>query len=86
MASPAVVLRDLCRYLGIAWEPPMLEYGRFDHGAMRAGLGDWGERIRSGRIHEPRQLPTTAVSSPELLALGHAWGYPLGGETASTDS
>jgi hypothetical protein len=86
VASPAIVLRDLCACLGIAWEPTMLEYGRFDHGAMRAGLGDWGERIRSGRIHEPRHLPAAALFSSELRTLVHAWGYPLGGETASTDS
>jgi len=86
VTSPAAVLLDVCEHLGVGWEPAILEYGEFDHGALRAGLGDWGEQIRSGRIHEARKLPTAALSCPELRALVGVWGYPLGDGPVSTGS
>ena len=32
----------------------MLEYGQQDHGRFKSGLGDWNEKIKSGRIQAAR--------------------------------
>jgi hypothetical protein len=74
-ADPARVTRDVCEYLGVPWEPSMLEYGRFDHGGYRAGLGDWKEKIRSGRVQAPP--PPPEETPPRLLELAAAWGYAV---------
>ena len=31
----------------------MLEYGKFDHGRYKAGLGDWADKIKTGQIQPP---------------------------------
>jgi sulfotransferase family protein len=73
-ADPERVTQDVCAFLGVEWEPEMLDYGRVDHGRYEVGLGDWGERIKSGEILPPRPLPDGDI--PErLLRLCRAWGY-----------
>lgn len=75
VAAPEQVTSDLCRFLGLTWEPAMVEYGRFDHGPLRAGIGDWSEQIQSGVVQPARSLPAAGLSSPELRALADDWGY-----------
>jgi hypothetical protein len=72
-ADPAAETRRLCEFLGVAWEPTMLEYGRFDHGRYRPGIGDWKEKIKSGEVQAPDPPPETIP--PALEALAVAWGY-----------
>jgi len=72
-ADPETVTKELCAFLGVGWEASMLEYGRFDHGGYRAGLGDWKEKIRSGEIQPPP--PPPADMHPTLERLATAWGY-----------
>jgi hypothetical protein len=73
-ADPEGTTQSVCAFLGVDWEPQMLDYGRVDHGQRGPGLGDWGQRIKSGEIHPPRPLPQDEV--PELLLeLSRAWGY-----------
>jgi hypothetical protein len=73
-ADPEKVMGEICAFLGVEWEPEMLDYGRVDHGRYEPGLGDWGERIKSGEILAPRPLPDGEI--PErLLRLCRAWGY-----------
>src|SRR4051794_29950508 len=55
--DPERETRRVCEFLGVEWEPQMLDYGRFDHGRMRPGLGDWSEQIKSGRVQAPKPLP-----------------------------
>lgn len=74
-ADPATQTRRLCDFLGVAWEPAMLEYGRFDHGALRAGLGDWKDKIRSGQVQPPAPPPAPEEIPGALRALSAAWGY-----------
>jgi hypothetical protein len=85
-ADPAATTRRVCEFLGVPWEPEMLEYGRTDHGPYWAGLGDWSENIKSGRVQPPAPAPED-VPAP-LHELAAAWGYaapsaPAGAETAS---
>ncbi|HEV3407407.1 MAG TPA: sulfotransferase [Gaiellaceae bacterium] len=72
--DPERVTQEVCAFLGVEWEPQMLDYGRVDHGRYEPGLGDWGERIRTGEILPPRPIPDGEI--PErLLRLCRAWGY-----------
>jgi len=74
--DPERELRRVCDFLGVAFEPRMLDYDRFDHGEYRVGLGDWTEKIRSGVI-QPAPPPPADV--PEALrGLCAAWGYAPG--------
>ncbi|HEV2770149.1 MAG TPA: sulfotransferase [Solirubrobacteraceae bacterium] len=74
------VARRLCTFLRVGWEPRMLDYGRFDHGRFRPGLGDWKDKIKSGRVQPPAPLPAPEDVPPALRALSEAWGYlPAGG-------
>ena len=74
-ADPARVTRELCEFLGVEWEPGMLDYGNFSHGRYRAGLGDWKDKIRSGRVQPPDPPPPAEQIPPALLPLCEAWGY-----------
>jgi hypothetical protein len=74
-ADPGAVLPGVCRFLGVRFEPAMLEYGRFEHGPYRAGLGDWKDKIRTGRVQPPAP-PPEHVPEP-LRPIAEAWGYPV---------
>lgn len=76
-ADPASVTRAICRFLGVKWEPGMLDYGRFLHGRYRVGLGDWKSKIKSGQVQPPGPLPGPEETPAELHALCEAWGYDL---------
>lgn len=74
-ADPAAVLQGACAYLGVPWEPAMLDYGRFDHGRYRIGLGDWAEKIRSGQVQPPEPPPPPDELPAALRPITAAWGY-----------
>jgi hypothetical protein len=74
-ADPRRVTLGICEFLGVPWEPEMLEYGRFDHGRYRAGLGDWKDKIRSGQVQPAAPLPTLEETPPALREIAAAWGY-----------
>jgi hypothetical protein len=74
-AEPERETRRLCTFLGVNWEPQMLDYGRFDHGRMRSGLGDWSENIKSGRVQPPKPLPEPGEIPEELRGIAKTWGY-----------
>jgi hypothetical protein len=71
--APERETRRLCEFLGVPWEPQMLEYGKFDHGRYKSGLGDWSENIRSGEVR--RTAPPPEEVPDELRGLATAWGY-----------
>lgn len=73
--DPAPVLQGLCAFLQVRWEPDMLQYGRHSHGSMRAGIGDWSAKIKSGRIQPGRPLPPPEAVPVPLRELATAWGY-----------
>jgi hypothetical protein len=74
-ADPRGETQRLCAFLGVRWEPAMLEYGQFDHGRMRPGLGDWKEKIKSGAVQHAEPPPPLEDVHPSLHELCVAWGY-----------
>lgn len=77
-ADPAGTMRSVCAHLRVRWEPGMLDYGRFDHGAFRPFAGDWSENIRSGSIQPARVSAPSADLPPAIRAIARRWGYPTG--------
>ncbi len=74
-ADPRDATQRLCAFLGVQWEPGMLDYGRFDHGRMKPGLGDWKAKIKSGEVQEAEPPPPADEIHPSLHELCVAWGY-----------
>jgi hypothetical protein len=73
--DPARTAQELCAFLGVPWEPAMLDYGKQDHGAFKPGLGDWRDKIRSGEIQAPTPPPPVERIPAGLRPLCRAWGY-----------
>jgi hypothetical protein len=73
-ASPERAVGELCDFLGVPFEPGMLEYGSFDHAGFTPGLGDSSLNIRSGRIQPPAPMPEEMPAG--LAGICAAWGYP----------
>ena len=63
-ADPRDATQRLCAFLGVAWEPAMLDYGRFDHGRMKPGLGDWKAKIKSGEVQQAEPPPPRRGDPP----------------------
>jgi glycosyltransferase involved in cell wall biosynthesis len=73
--DPEGTTRKICHWLGVAWEPQMLDYQREDHGRMKPGFGDWTDKIRSGQIQPAPPPPPLDEIPEELRPLARAWGY-----------
>ncbi|MEU9832395.1 sulfotransferase [Streptosporangium sp. NPDC048047] len=76
-ADPEAETRRICDFLGIPWEPVMLAYG--EQTVVQKGLGDWKDKIRSGKVQEGRALPRPEEIPGELRPMARTWGY-LGGD------
>ena len=74
-ADPERELRAICDFLGVLYEPSMLEYGQYDHGRYKSGLGDWNEKIKSGSIQPPEPPPPLEEIAAALRELCAKWGY-----------
>jgi LPS sulfotransferase NodH len=74
-ASPEAAIRPVCDFLGVPFEPAMLDYGQFADHRFVAGLGDASEKIRSGRIQAAVPPPRPADVPAELREMCATWGY-----------
>ncbi|MBB5077815.1 sulfotransferase family protein [Nonomuraea endophytica] len=75
VAEPGPVLRKVCDFLEVAWEPAMLEYGSRDHGGFVKGIGDWRDKIRTGSVVEGRPLPAPDEVPEKLWEICRRWRY-----------
>ena len=74
-SRPEETIRSLCGFLGVEWEPTMLDYGRFDHGHYVRGIGDWSDTIRSGVIQPAQPIPVDTAIPDALKPACQGWGY-----------
>jgi sulfotransferase family protein len=73
--DPERVVRGLCAFLEVPFEPGMLRYGEHQHGNFRRGLGDWGPNINSGVIQPPEPQPHPSEIPAELRESCKLLGY-----------
>lgn len=73
--DPEGTMRGICTFLGIGWEPSMLQYGDRAAGKLHRGLGDWRTKIRSGVIQAGRKLPLAHEVPDHLRPICEQWGY-----------
>jgi len=73
--DPRKETQRICAFLEIPWEEAMLDYGRYDHGRMKPGLGDWKAKIKSGEVQAAEPPPALEEIHPSLHDLCAAWGY-----------
>ncbi|MFJ9033208.1 sulfotransferase family protein [Streptomyces sp. NPDC102274] len=73
--DPENVTREICAFLGVEWEPGMLDYGRHDHGDFRPQLGDWSDTIKSGVIKPAQRVETPHDLPSRLVEIAKSWGY-----------
>jgi hypothetical protein len=74
-ADPEGTTQRVCEYLGLAWEPDMLDYAEGQRHTFRAGLGDWKAKIRSGRVQPAAAPPEPHDIPPQLKEICTAWEY-----------
>lgn len=74
-ADPARETRRICEFLGLTWEPGMLDYGAQEHGRLKPGLGDWADKIRTGQVQAPEPPPPDEDIPAPLRPAAVAWGY-----------
>ncbi|MBD2896938.1 hypothetical protein amrb99_58900 [Actinomadura sp. RB99] len=72
--DPSGVVEDICHHLEVPWDPNMLDYASSDQ-AYPPGVGDWGEKINSGRIHQARPAPRPEEIPDRLRPWCREWGY-----------
>jgi hypothetical protein len=75
-ADPETVIGGLCGFLGVEFEPAMLDYGRFADTRFAVGLGDNSENIRSGHIRPAAPAPRMGEMPPALADMCATWDYP----------
>ena len=73
-ADPEAETKKLCAFLGVEWEPGMLDYGQTER-RFKAGLGDWNDKIKSGKVQAPDPLPAPDEVPEALRGIAAAWGY-----------
>jgi hypothetical protein len=74
-ADPEATIRGICDFLDLEWEPDLLEYGKRPPKDLQRGLGDWREKIKSGKVQPGRDLPDPSDVPRSLREMCAAWGY-----------
>jgi Sulfotransferase family len=74
-SDPTAETKRICAFLEVPWEPRMLNYGEFDHGRFKVGLGDWRDKIKTGEVQPPEPPPAPEEVPEPLREVAAAWGY-----------
>jgi hypothetical protein len=74
VADPTRVIAEVCSFLDVPFQPTMLDYNVPDN--LVPGIGDFTERIRTGRVQPAR--PWIGVVPADLVTLCRGWGYNHG--------
>lgn len=73
--DPEREMRRICEFVGVSYEPGMVDYSQGEHGRFRAGLGDWSSNIRSGEIQPVERVPAPDEIPANLVGISKKWGY-----------
>ena len=73
--EPEPTTRRMCEFLGVPWEPAMIDYGAQQHGNFTRGLGDWSDKIRTGSIEPAPPDPKLEDIPPNLTEACQLMGY-----------
>jgi len=71
--EPEPTTRKICEFLGVPWDPAMIDYGMQQHGNFTRGLGDWSDKIKAGSIKpappdpKPEDIPLDLTEACELM-------------------
>lgn len=71
--QPETKTARICAYLGVEWGSAIYDYGRQDHSPFQFGIGDFGDKVRSGR-NQPAQGPPGPIP-PSLRHVAAHLGY-----------
>lgn len=72
-AQPEQSLKEICEFLGVGWEPAMLDYGA--ESELPWGFGDTREKVRSGQVQPGKELPAATEIPETLRGICESWGY-----------
>lgn len=72
---PEREMRRICEFVGLPYEPAMVDYSSGEHGSFKAGLGDWSKNIKSGKIQPVERMPEPDEIPATLLEVSKQWGY-----------
>lgn len=74
-SDPTSVTQQVCDYLGVPWEPTMLDYGLATT-KFPKGVGDWSDAIHTGTVQLGRETPSSIEDIPKRLRpMCRRWGY-----------
>lgn len=73
--DPETTVSQLCRFLGVPFQPAMLDYGDFADLRISPGLGDASKNIRSGRIQPGTPPPRSGDVPPAVAKMCATWDY-----------
>jgi hypothetical protein len=73
--TPEKTTREICTFLGLPWEPQMIDYGTQQHGGFTRGLGDWSDKIKTGSIEPAPPDPAPEDIPPYLTEACKLMGY-----------
>lgn len=74
-ADPEAVVKDICSFLDVDFEPTMLDYVADEADLPHAYLGDDTQKIRSGRVQPVGELPAPSEVPESLEEMCRTWGY-----------
>ncbi len=73
--APEQQLARICAFLGVNYQPSMLDYLREDVGPLACGVGDWGPLIAGGAIRSDRNENIPRDIRLRLARCSERWGY-----------
>ena len=73
--SPERELTRICEFVGVEYEPSMVDYAGGEHGRFKPGLGDWSKTIKSGVVQPVERMPDEKEIPATLLEVSKQWGY-----------
>ncbi len=74
ITQPEQSIRNICLFLGVEFEASLLEY-KTEGEPYRYGVGDWSDKIKSGKIVANEAENFNSLNRPKLHRLRTTWNY-----------